>query len=487
MVDSRKSVDPLENLLAILLSRKWLAATGFSVVLIITILGAISLPPTYRAYTSIFISRPPVISRMGLPLSEEVTGRSFLANQVTIIQSRVIFERVVYRLNLHRRPVKKSFKSRTKEQIYELLGMTKRTPNPVEGAIEGLRQAVSVKKPRGTNIVVIETEARSAEFSATLANTVAEVYVEYAKELFTESTQSGYGFLEDQFIEAEERLAGAQRDLDVFKKREMSFLIPAESSVIAQMLGQLEEESAQIQAQLEQLRRERARAEDGGAGGQMLVASGGANPETEALEEELKTLRAELSNTLVYLKEDHPDVKRIRNRIGQVEGRIEEAAGRASGADGDRSSEDGMARLKEKEDLEARKSFIAGQIKRILAQRQALMEKQAAQEVLARDVARHRERAEALRAAVEQARAIRSTDLILESIKIVDRAFPPPFASRRTQLLLLAVGGVVGLAFGIGMTFIAEYFDESLKTAEEVEEYLDIPVLGVIPTVNRKL
>jgi len=42
-------------------------------------------------------------------------------------------------------------------------------------------------------------------------------------------------------------------------------------------------------------------------------------------------------------------------------------------------------------------------------------------------------------------------------------------------MILLAVGCVVGIIFGIGMAFFAEYFDESLKSAQEAEEYLNIP------------
>lgn len=279
MLDRRTSSDPLENLLAILLSRKLLAATGFFVIMVITVLGVLSMPPTYVAYTTIFVSSPSSISRIGVPISAEVTGREFLANQITLIKSRVILERVVYRLDLHRRTGEESLLSKTKDNLKAILRIRKSASNPVEAAIEGLRSMVSVRLPRGTNIVEIRTKAQSAEFSATVANAVAEVYVEYAKQLFASSTQSGYGFLEDRFLEAEEKLAAAQRDLDEFKKREMSFLIPAEGSVIAQKLGQLEEERAQIEAQLEYSRREKARAEGGGTRGAVLTGARERNPE----------------------------------------------------------------------------------------------------------------------------------------------------------------------------------------------------------------
>ena len=47
--------------------------------------------------------------------------------------------------------------------------------------------------------------------------------------------------------------------------------------------------------------------------------------------------------------------------------------------------------------------------------------------------------------------------------------------------LNLALGLVVGLVFGIGIAFTLEYIDTSVKTLEDVERYLQVPVLAVIP------
>ncbi len=48
-------------------------------------------------------------------------------------------------------------------------------------------------------------------------------------------------------------------------------------------------------------------------------------------------------------------------------------------------------------------------------------------------------------------------------------------------VLHLLMGAVVGLAFGVGLAFFLEYLDTSVKTLEDVERYLQIPVLAVIP------
>jgi len=47
--------------------------------------------------------------------------------------------------------------------------------------------------------------------------------------------------------------------------------------------------------------------------------------------------------------------------------------------------------------------------------------------------------------------------------------------------IALILGAVVGLVFGIGIAFFLEYLDTSVKTLEDVERYLQVPVLAVIP------
>ena len=47
--------------------------------------------------------------------------------------------------------------------------------------------------------------------------------------------------------------------------------------------------------------------------------------------------------------------------------------------------------------------------------------------------------------------------------------------------LNLVLGAVVGLVFGVGIAFFLEYLDTSVKSLEDVERYLQVPVLAVIP------
>lgn len=67
-----------------------------------------------------------------------------------------------------------------------------------------------------------------------------------------------------------------------------------------------------------------------------------------------------------------------------------------------------------------------------------------------------------------------------------EMAEPSPYPARPRVLLNMALGILLGLMLGIGAAFFMEYLDTSVKTLEEVESQLGLPVLAVIPR-NMKL
>jgi polysaccharide biosynthesis transport protein len=67
------------------------------------------------------------------------------------------------------------------------------------------------------------------------------------------------------------------------------------------------------------------------------------------------------------------------------------------------------------------------------------------------------------------------------NVSILDGAEPPSSLSSPKITLDLAKGALFGLLGGLGLSFLLEYFDDSLKSREEAEQYLRIPTLGQIP------
>ncbi|EGC82957.1 YveK family protein [Anaerococcus prevotii] len=73
----------------------------------------------------------------------------------------------------------------------------------------------------------------------------------------------------------------------------------------------------------------------------------------------------------------------------------------------------------------------------------------------------------------------------VDNVQILDGATIPvepvsPNVSKNT-----VVGAIIGLVLGIIISMFKELYDISIKSAEEVEEYLNLPVIGVLPDVKK--
>jgi capsular exopolysaccharide synthesis family protein len=73
------------------------------------------------------------------------------------------------------------------------------------------------------------------------------------------------------------------------------------------------------------------------------------------------------------------------------------------------------------------------------------------------------------------------------AISIKEPAEAPLFPARPRVALNLILGSLVGLMVGLGLAFFIEYLDTSVKTMEDVEKILGVPVLAIIPKNIRLL
>ena len=69
----------------------------------------------------------------------------------------------------------------------------------------------------------------------------------------------------------------------------------------------------------------------------------------------------------------------------------------------------------------------------------------------------------------------------VDSVSIVDTAVIPAKPIKPNKALNILIALVVSLMASVGLAFLLEYMDNTVKTSNDVEEFLSIPVLGVIP------
>lgn len=72
------------------------------------------------------------------------------------------------------------------------------------------------------------------------------------------------------------------------------------------------------------------------------------------------------------------------------------------------------------------------------------------------------------------------------NIRIVDNAVPPEKPIRPRKLLNLAIGLCAGTLLGVLFAFIMEFFDQTVKNSEDLENKLKLPFLGFVPKEKLK-
>lgn len=94
---------------------------------------------------------------------------------------------------------------------------------------------------------------------------------------------------------------------------------------------------------------------------------------------------------------------------------------------------------------------------------------------LARDIAN--QYAKSLKAVSKDVRGV-------DNVQLMDEALIPTMPDSPRPLLNTAIAFFLGLMLSIGVIFLIEYLDNTVKRQDEIEKYFGIPVIGAIPLVN---
>lgn len=74
----------------------------------------------------------------------------------------------------------------------------------------------------------------------------------------------------------------------------------------------------------------------------------------------------------------------------------------------------------------------------------------------------------------------------IDNVQVIDRALVPDGAVSPRPMLNIAIAAVLGIMISVFIIFILEYLDNTIKTPNDVERHLDLPVIGMIPKTADK-
>jgi succinoglycan biosynthesis transport protein ExoP len=195
------------------------------------------------------------------------------------------------------------------------------------------------------------------------------------------------------------------------------------------------------------------------------------NPLIQRLKVELANLESERSDLLKKFREKHPNVIALNSQIVTIQDSINAEVNQIVDSI---DSEYQLALAQEKE--------MTAALDEQKREAMELNEKAIAYGILEREVESNKRIYNALLQRTKETSV--TEQLETSNIRVIDRATVPtyPIAPRKKLNIFLAM--VVGLVLGTVLAFFFEYLDNSIKTPEDIKQYLDIPFLGFIPKVS---
>lgn len=386
----------------------------------------------------------------------------FLRTQYEIIKSDPILNEVVRNLNLRER-WGKEFRDDG-------------APLSQEDAKRMLKGAVSVNQYRDTSLIAIEAVRSDPDEAAQLANEVANVYREYRLSLKRREVKRAIDALKNELQKQQDRVNEAEAKIENLRKElDLSFV---NRGVQADKVRLQQLEADRIGARVDMLVRKARMDEVSLLSAEDLITASSyiiGDAAVSRLRQQLIDQEVRLEYARENYGENHPEVRQLKAAREEILQQIDKAlVGLKKGLEADYN----IAKAK----FEALEAELATQRERdILAEGEKIRPFERAE----RDFQVQRSILEALQARIAQEGI--ELEVPRTPVEIIDQAEPPkrPFSPNVVMNILLSV--VVGLASAVGLAFFIEYLDTSVKTVDDVERYLGLPVLGVIPQKVRPL
>ena len=481
----------LRDYLDVVLRHKWLVLTFISGVFILMLVVTLSMKPVFRATGKVELSmQTPKVTKF-----EDLSGagmnpqlREYIQTNVKLLQSQSLVRRVIEKLHLEEKPAFNSelgelsedgqasgILSRVKSAITEVFQSSKQREAEADPALPRLRLQEEVEKVYFRNLEVVperDTTIVSLSFSGTDPALTRDVVNAHIKEFIgwqmdkrIDAAGSARIQLEKQIEIARINLERAEKQLNEFAQKAGIVSLNSNLNIIYRQLEEMN--SALAGAQADRIGKESLfqQATSENINSQSIVMQ---SVLIQNLRQELAKVEAEYQEIYSTFKDDYPKLKNIKAKMHDIERRI--------------GAEENRILATVKNDFlsaRAKESSLAAKAEEMKKQALNLNNQATEYKILEREVETNKFIHQSLMERSKEIDAKVGTDL--GNVQIVDYAVLPlkPYKPNIKMNLLMAL--VFGLVGGVGLAFLLEYLDNTVKRIDEISERFGIPVVGVLP------
>ena len=451
----------------LLLKRKWVVIACVGAAVFFTAFYVFKVTPKYKAVSTMMIEDE---SSRILSIEDEfgyrrnVVDPRFFNTQVKLLGSKALVERVARKLDLVHHPLfmeesRNNHKKKTKDQ-----GKI----DPYSRLANALKERLDISPVRDTRLVEVGFTSTDPEFAALLVNTLSQDFVDFYIEKRYQTTQRASQFLEEQIADLRKRLAAKETDLQKYsQEKDLYFLNERESAAVSEFA---DINQAYTKARIDRINAEATYEELRNVKIDSLPRFTD-NPVLQKLRTDYVQIKNEYEEMNQVFKTDYPELVKLKGRLDSMRTELEtEIASALESAKTDyQTSLNKENALKEL--LDQQKTDVARMNSDAIQYNNLLIEVQNMRNLLASLEERQN----------ETLVSSRLGDLKTTNVSIIEPAETPvnPVSPKKKLSLILAF--MVGLFAGVGLAFVLEYLDNTIKSPEEAQKLTGIPSLGVIP------
>jgi uncharacterized protein involved in exopolysaccharide biosynthesis len=440
----------LRDYLRVLHKRRWLALGTFSAVVVGTVIWTFAQTPIYEGAVKVLIDRePPRVVNIQEVQPNDSSSLDYYQTQYEIIKSRPVIARAIESQGLTRR-----------------MSRLAKANDPVAS----LLRVVKVEPKRNTRLVDIKVQDPDPQLAADVANGIAKAYARYNLESKLLSTREALVWLSENMNELKAKVQDSEVALQKYREKAGIVGMEQQRNITGQKMMDLNRAFLEAQAQrlaVESRLKELVPLVKGNVQSGLLLTSRD-SPLLQKLIADYSNLEVDLSKALRTYKDKHPEVLKIQSQMGQVQERMQAEIQAAL------KSVEAEYRV-----AKGREDSLAGRIEQVKREALDLNDKEIQYSALSRETSSNQQLYDVVLKRVKETGL--SGGLETNNIRIVEDALVPNVPVRPRPLLNIALALVVGVMLGAGLAFFLEYFDNTIKTPEEVERYLGLTTLGVVP------
>jgi polysaccharide biosynthesis transport protein len=472
----------LREYLRVLIKSKWVVMAAVALVVSVVAISTLRATPIYEAIGSIAINKmdPVTFNLKDSSSSVDYYDPADMDTEVRILKSDLLALQVIRQLNLDKQP-DLAAKNVPSSSILDLTtdGMQPDSAKTSD-VLASFKGDLQVSLVPNTRIIEIRYRSPDKNVAAHVVNTLANTYVEQNFKTRFESTMQASDWLSKQLVDLQIKVETSQEKLVKYQKEHEILGIDEKQNITTAKLDELNRElTAAESARMEKesiYHLVQSGDSDSIAAAANVDGAARGSSANSALLEKLREQQADLKIQVAQLSTQfglsYPKLAQLNSQLREVDSQIQTEMRKVAA----RLRGDYLAAVQ-------RETMLRSALEKQKQEANKLNESAIEYSLLKRDVDANRTLSEGLLEKLKEAGV--TAGLRSNNFRIVDVARVPTAPSGPNLLRNLAFALALGLSTGIGLAFLLDSVDNTVRTPEQAQIISALPSLGMIPLGSR--